>query len=176
MAIKRLIIVAFLSISGLSSQSLFAQEQILKDFAENSYERKFCFYPSTIRMINLKNDPEYNAMVRDIEKLLIYALDSAGTFGDGLKVTLSRYEEKGYEEYARLFGNGYNVHILGIEEPGQEWVGLFKLQDQSYAFYLKGMVNWQKLPKMMETLQDNELLDFMSLDKPKKKSSNNHGK
>jgi hypothetical protein len=149
---------------GLFSQSLFAQEDILKEFAEDNNQRKFCFYPSTIRMINLENDPEFNEMVKPLKKLLVYKMDSAGSIWDNYQPTFDSYEEKGFEEYATIFGNGYNVRIMGKDTRGQQYVGILKMESDAYTFYLDGYVNWQKLPNLMNQLQSNQFLDIMNFD------------
>ncbi len=155
-------ILFILMIWGLSAP-LFAQESILKDFAEERQERKYAFYPSTLRMINLAKNPDYNAMVNDIEKILVYSLDSA-TCADKSYVSLNgSYENAGFEEYARVFGGDYQLTLLGKEGRENEFFGLFGQKESVHVFYLKGTIAWEKVTTLINTLQSNELLNLSDL-------------
>lgn len=142
---------------------LFAQEGILKDFAEGKRDRKYAFYPSTLRMINLTKNPDYNEMVNDIEKILVYSLDSA-TCADKSYLSLSgSYESAGFEEYARMFGGDFQLTLLGKEGRENEFFGLFGQDEAVYVFYLKGTIAWEKVTSLITTLQNNELLNLSDL-------------
>lgn len=148
---------------GLSFQPLLAQESILKEFAESNNDRKFCFYPSTLRMINLSQDQGYFELIEPIEKLLFYRLDSSSSASRSYRSIMNQYIENGYEEYAQVFGGDYDIYILGKERKVQEWVGVIKQGSDAYAFYLTGQVNWQKIPKLTETIQQNDMLNLFDM-------------
>jgi hypothetical protein len=148
---------------GLIFQPLFAQEDILKEFAESHNQRKFCFYPSTLRMVNVAGDTSFNELIAPIEKLLFYNLDSTSIAEKLYRPMLNSYLKEGYEEYAQVYGGEYDVFILGKERRVQEWVGVIKLENEAFAFYLIGQVNWQKIPKLTQTLQENDLLNLFDV-------------
>lgn len=150
-------------LTGLISQPLFAQESILKEFAEDNNKRKFCLYPSTLRMVNISNEPEFNALIEPIEKLLFYSLDSASTASKSYRQVLTDYTDNGYEEYAQVYGGDYDVHILGKKRDVLEWVGILKQDQEAFAFYLTGPVNWQKIPMLLDTMQENELINLFEI-------------
>lgn len=148
---------------GLISQPLFAQESILKEFVENSNKRKFCFYPSTLRMVNLQQDPAFNEMIAPIEKLLLYSLDSSSIASKEYRYVLDDYTQEGYEDYAQVYGGKFDIHVLGKERKVREWVGVLKQGDEAFAFYLIGAVNWQKIPHLMNSIQENDLFTLVDL-------------
>ena len=90
--IKKTTLISLVFLIGITVP-LFAQEQPLKDFAEDRKELKLCFYPSTLRMVNLADNPDFNDLVSGIEKLLIYNLDSTSRADKAYKQLISTYEE-----------------------------------------------------------------------------------
>ncbi len=140
---------------------LFAQEAPLKDFAEARNERKFCFYPSTLRMVNLEQNPELNEVVNCIKKVLIYQL--SGSAGDeDFKEMVRKYRSNGFEEYVRVFGGDQNILILG--KGNDQYVGYFTADQSQFAFYMDGEVKWEKIPVLMDKVQSSQLLNFFEVE------------
>ncbi len=140
---------------------LFAQEGPLKSYAEDNRERKFCFYPSTLRMINIQGDTLINDVISDIRKLLVYKLTSE-RLDKELRDVFTTYEEKGFEEYARVYGAGNDIILMGKERFGQdEYVGVAGSDGQYFAFYMRGDIRWDKVPTVIERIRDNPILDTL---------------
>jgi len=158
-AINKLAILGL--IWGLTSP-LFAQEDVLKKYAEERSERTFCFYPSTLRMINLSKNPEFNEMVKPIEKMMIFMLDSTAQASKDYRKLPAQFQKNGFEEYVTMIGGGNNLFIYGSESDG-ELLGVMAMQESLVAFYLRGNVNWQKIPKLMTTMKENELLQIFDV-------------
>lgn len=135
-----------------------SQERILKDFAEKRKDFKVCLYPSTLRMVNIQKDPEYNALVKDIDKLLIYGLDSATVAEKAYTEWTNDYINNGFEEYVSMSGM-MNLVVLGKEG---EFVGVTGAQDRVIAFYLKGSIAFQKIPKLIQTFEGGDMLEFIT--------------
>ncbi len=141
----------------LYSFSGFSQESIIKDFAENRRDIKVCLYPSTLRMINIKKDPAFYEMVNDVEKLLIYIMDSGTSSDDSYTDWTNDYRALGYEEYIAMTGK-VNLIILGKEE---EYVGVSGGDGRVAAFYLRGAIAFQKIPKLIETFESGDMLTLL---------------
>ncbi len=142
-----LITLLFLSTLG------FSQESILKDFAEDRRDVKLCFYPSTLRMINIKNDPSYYELVNDVEKLLIFIMDA----DDSSTEWTNQYRALGYEEYITMYGK-VNLVLLGKDE---EYVGLSGDGNRVAAFYLRGTIAFQKIPELIRTFESGDMLSLI---------------
>lgn len=151
-----------LALMGLS-QPLFAQDDILKDFAEERNSTKYCLYPSTLRMINLENNANYNELASSFEKFLIYQLDSITSTENSYKSVLTEYEENGFEEYISVYGDGTSVLVLGKEQRTNEMVGFFAQKDQIFMFHLLGNIAFQKIPTLINTFAENDLLNIFDL-------------
>ena len=145
-----------------STTSLFAQESILKKAVEGQQYSVYALYPSTIRMVNIQGNKDFDELSGSIKKLLIYHIaDSVMDFA-GLE---KEFIDEGFEEFARVFGGDTQFTILGDKN---EMTGWFSEQDKSYVFYLSGQVNWQKIPALMNSFKEEEFLNFFDLNKPRR--------
>lgn len=163
-SIKHTIILMILFLAG--SNIGFCQEKPLKDFAEDFSERKFCLYPSTLRMINLQKNEEYNKLVSGIHKVLIYQLGMKDP-NDKLIGLLDDYESLGFEEYARVYGGSQNMALMGKGSLGaDQYIGFVGQGKDLFAFYLKGDIKWEKIPSLLTQLQSNDLLNLLNFEPP----------
>ena len=162
--INKLIIV-FLLLTGFLP-SLKAQETPFKIYADANKERKFCFYPSTLRMINIAQNPDYNELVNGIEKLLVYTLDSTAKANQSYKAIITSYKKMGFEEYASISGGNTNFFLYGKENKKEnQFVGVMKSEDAVYAFYVRGRIGWQKIPALMQSFKGDDMINIFQLNK-----------
>ncbi len=147
---------------GLVSQPLFAQESIIKEYASENKKKAYAFYPSTLRMVNLKNNEAYNEMISEINKLLVYMLDSSATASRSYTSVIDSYKEEGFEPYAEVWGK-LNIYIYGKEGRKRQIVGVYGEEDRSFAFYLDGRISWQKIPTLIQTLESNDMLNLFEI-------------
>lgn len=139
-----------------------AQESIIKDFAENRRTTRWmnpiCLYPSTLRMINIAQDPNFNAMVNDIDKVLIYTLDSTTAVTKEYKILLKDYLGEGFEEYMTILGK-QEMRIVGKEN---EYVGVTSIENRAIAFYLRGDIPFGKIPTLLQSFRGSDMLPMFS--------------
>ena len=157
--IKRTTLIS-LFIAFLLGGIAYGQEQPLKDYAEDRRERKFCFYPSTLRMINVANNPDFDELVSGIDKLLIYNLDSASRADKSYKNMLADYEQIEYEEYASAHGGGLTFYVYG-KETGKttQYIGILRRESSLTAFYMKGNIALNKLPGLMQSMGEGDFIN-----------------
>ena len=171
--ISKLIVVFWLMVGILPS--LKAQETPFKKYADAHKERKFCFYPSTLRMLNMAHNPDYYALVNDIEKLLVYTLDSAAKASQSYNAMITTYKKTGFEEYAAMSG-GKTIFLLYGKENKHEnqFVGVVKNEDSFFAFYMRGRIGWQKIPALMQSFKSDDMINIFDLNTQKsgKRSQN----
>jgi hypothetical protein len=149
-------------------QPLRAQETLFKTYSDAHKERKFCFYPSTLRMINIAHNPDYNELVNGIEKLLVYTLDSAAKAGKSYKGLITSYKKIGFEEYVTVAGGKTYFTLYGKEyKNGNQFVGVMQSEDAMYAFYLRGRIGWQKIPALMQSFKSDDMINIFDLNKQK---------
>lgn len=144
-------------------QPLLAQEDIFKDYAESHSDRRYCLYPSTLRMINIDRNKAFDELASSLDKFLIYDLDSVSTADKSFFEMTDKFREEGFEEYISITGAGNEVLILGKEKRVNELVGVMGVDNEMYAFFLKGNVAWQKIPEIMNTLSSDGLLNVLNM-------------
>jgi len=150
------ILTVFLSVKG--------QENLFKDFAENHKQRAFCLYPSTLRMLNIGDNPEINNMVNGIEKLLIYKLDSVSKADKLYRVMIDNFKSNGFEEYVSVYGGGNDMFLLSSEgKKDKEYVGVIIQADISIAFFMKGDISWEEIPKIMNSIKEGDFINILDL-------------
>jgi hypothetical protein len=153
------ILISLVILLGLSWE-IKAQEQPLKDFAEDRKDRKFCFYPSTLRMVNLANNPDFDDLVNGIEKLLIYNLDSTARADKSYKEIITTYQELDFEEYASAYGGGLNFYVYGKENKKEtEYIGVVKQDDLLTAFYMRGQIAMNKIPRLIQSMSEGDFIN-----------------
>lgn len=146
----------FLSVQG--------QESLFKEFADAHKERAFCFYPSTLRMLNISGNPDFNEAVSGVDKLLVYTLDSisvADRLYDGM---LNDYRNKGFEEYISISGGTYTASLLvSPNTADMQYVGVFGDESSTMAFYLTGDLKWEEIPKMFNSIKEGDFINILDL-------------
>ncbi len=141
-----------------------AQESHFKEFADAHKKRAFCFYPSTLRMLNISHNADFDKLVSGIEKLLIYKLDSVSRAGRAYEVMLEEYKNEGYDEYINMYGGGKDIQLLGNSERSKmEYVGIVMDKDNHLAFYMKGDIGWEQIPQLVSAFQNEDFVDLGNL-------------
>jgi hypothetical protein len=161
---KKSKILLFILLVGLS-QPLFAQQDILKTYADTACIDKYCLYPSTLRMINLTQNEDYNKMVENIEKLLVYTLDSTARADKSYRQILKEYQKNGFEELATIAGGKTNLSIYGKNGKENEFAGVVTTSEDVYAFYLIGHIDIAKIPALIQNFKQGDMLDVFTLNK-----------
>ncbi len=137
-----------------------AQNNVLRELKDsNAIQLHLFFTPSTLRMINLDDDPGYNEMVRGVEKLHFYLMNPSNfTTSDYFDIAERLLKEEDYEEFIIWDGDGNEFQVLG-KPAEQDMIGLASYADRHYIFNLKGTIDLMKLPDIYEkmTTQDSTM-------------------
>lgn len=156
-------------------QSLWAQQEIISQYTDSVKTRTYCLYPSTLRMLDLSENHEFYDVVNNIEKLVIYSLDSTAGADKSYLQMIKDYQETGFEEYMAMYG-GSNLFLLyGLEESTTgTFIGVYQQDNQPQAFYLKGAIGWNKIPELFEKFQEGDLLNIFQLNNKKRDQNPHH--
>ncbi|MEQ8241073.1 MAG: DUF4252 domain-containing protein [Cyclobacteriaceae bacterium] len=145
--------------------SLVAQESFLKDFAKTRSDKKYTLYASTLRMLNVTKDENFNELVNDIEKINVFVFDSATTRDQSFQALAEKYNAESYDEYLKMYGGQY-AYVAGKElGRNMEIIGLLGQKDAAYAIYIIGVIPLQKIPKVVALLRENQILNLLEPDK-----------
>lgn len=150
-------------------QPLWAQQDIIADYADSTKTRTYCLYPSTLRMLDPSRSPEFYEVVNNIEKIVIYTLDSTASADKSYHNMLKQYEALGYDEYIAMYGGKNQLMLYGKEHRKEgNFVGIFRQEDNLQAFYLSGNIGWNKIPSLIQKLQQGDILNIFSLNSNKR--------
>jgi len=135
------------------------------------------FYKNTLRMLNQTEDPAFDELIKDVEKLKFLMIDKGKTgFGKTDYASLvNAYKKERYEEMitSRMDGRKFDVYMK--EEDGRVKGTILLVNDSTSLFVLDvlGRVAVDKAGTLFKTLDVNSeigsrITDFLK-DKPQKK-------
>jgi hypothetical protein len=82
---------------------------------------------------------------------------------------LKQYEALGYDEYIAMYGGKNQLMLYGKEHRKEgNFVGIFRQEDNLQAFYLSGNIGWNKIPSLIQKLQQGDILNIFSLNSNKR--------
>ena len=124
---------------------LFACQQevnskvVEKHLAEFPDVRKKYIYQSLIRLANINNDPEFDKLIRDVDKIIIYFPPREDTTYQ-IKGLRSNISEVGYELLFDVRTASKDRINLWVDETGKEahYIGLLDTSAEDYIFEIDG--------------------------------------
>ena len=167
---KKYLVLIAITIGSL--QGAFSQEWPLKEFMEKNPNAelprfsKVCLYPSTLRMIDLSQNPDYQELISDIEKILVYSPGSEFVEKTNSSTLFDQYKERGFEELASVRTNVQSIIILakGKDEVVGSLSGA-ELNGSTLFFYIKGSLQLQKIPALFESFKSSDVIDIFGFTK-----------
>ncbi len=137
--------------------NMLAQSKtIQKLIDEERTGHRFYFYPSTLRMLNLKQDPEFNEMIKDLKKLIFFPIRKDRFDDNKFRDAIKELYIEDFEEYMTVDGTGdTQLHVVGKEKPF-ETVVLAKVDGEYYAADLVGSVDLLKLSRVYQKIAEND--------------------
>lgn len=118
----------------------------------------FFFYNNTLRMLNQSDDKDFDALIKDIEKMKFLWIDKPETFKttDYGKIT-SDYKKESFEEIMTSRHQGKNFDIFMKEQKGKTNGMLVLVNDSSHLYVLDivGSIALDKVTKLYSMLDKN---------------------
>jgi len=161
---------AFLFLLLFISISCSAQNSAVTEFKENhGAALSLYFYPSTLRMINLERNQEFDEMIRHVKKARFFRMDSGSVTKEDLQSLTAKLSEYGFEEIMMVRNKKMDMRIWGLDRRTPETIVISKNGYEVMLLEVEGMINVAKLPKIMESFNENAFLNVLDL---KGKSAN----
>ena len=117
------------------------------------------FYNNTLRMLNQQEDPEFDELIRDIEKMRFLMIKkSDANFGNTeYRKLLSEYKAEAFEEIMTSRHDGKNFDVYLKEANGQTKGMLVLINDSStlYILDILGRVALDKVTSLYSTLDES---------------------
>lgn len=136
-----------------------AQSKTTRAFSEK-YDNAFTlfFYNNTLKMLNQENNAEFEALIKDIDKMkFIRVSKKEHDFSDeDFKQIIADYHEENFEDLMTMRHEGMNINVF-IQEDDGVTTGLVLLMNDSETFSIldiKGKVPLNQLATLISKVQD----------------------
>ncbi|MBX2914794.1 MAG: DUF4252 domain-containing protein [Cyclobacteriaceae bacterium] len=139
------------------------------------------FYRNTLRMLNQKDDPAFDELIKDIEKMRFMMINKAESkFTDAdYKKLLDSYKSESYEEMmsGRAAGRAFTVYLRESNGHVKGTVILAKDDESVMVLDILGKIAINKVPEFFNAIDNStdiggKIKDFMSDDDKKKEKEN----
>jgi hypothetical protein len=164
-----LIVVAMTVSFAVSAQSK-TTEQLHKTYGG----RSFFFYHNTLRMLNQKEDPALDLMIKDLEKMKFLLIDKEGQKVDYKKI-LSDYKSEKFESAmtSRHAGKTFDIFLKG-ETKTEGMLVLINDDSNLMVLDIVGSIALDQVTKLYSTLDESSdvgsmMKSFMDGNDEKKK-------
>lgn len=142
------------------SQAVFAQSLTTEALSKKHGDAlNLFFYNNTLRMLNQKEDPEFDELIRDIEKMRFLLIRKAdANFGNSeYKKLVSEYKAEAFEEIMTSRHDGKNFDVYLREQGGKTKGMLVLIHDATnlYVLDILGHIALDKVTSLYSTLDES---------------------
>lgn len=139
---------------GVNAQSKTTEELAKK----NSEALSLFFYNNTLRMLNQKEDKDFDALIKDIEKMKFLMIDKKKSFDNGgYKKLVSSYKAESFEEIMTSRHQGKNFDVFVKEKDGDTKGMLVLVNDSTnlYVLDIVGKIALDKITKLYSVMGES---------------------
>jgi hypothetical protein len=147
------IVALLLSVLSLPALSQTKTTEALQK--KHSDALAFYFYNNTLRMLNQKEDPGFDELVKDIEKMKFLVIDKDQNFGPSdYKNLVSDYKSEAFEEIMTSRLDGKNFDVFLKEQNGKTKGMIVTVNDSSnlYILDIVGSIALNKITNLFNTI------------------------
>ncbi len=152
---KRLSLLLFITLPVL----VLAQTKTTEELDKKYEGLSLYFYKNTLRMLNQKDDKDFDALIKDIEKMKFLMVDkSKSNFADAEYTKLkSGYRSESYEEMmtSRFMGKNFDVYIKEKDGRVKGTVILASDSTNLYVLDIIGRVALDKATSLFNALNQS---------------------
>jgi len=151
---RYLITVAIIVASLVSNAQSKTTENLHK---QNGDALALYFYNNTLRMLNQKEDKDFDALIKDIEKLKFLMIDKQKFGATDYKKLVSSYKSEAFEEIMSSRHEGRNFDVYLKEEGGKTKGMIVTVNDSTslYVLDIVGSIALDKVTKFVSTLDES---------------------
>ena len=146
-----------LVLTAAAYSSVSAQSKTTEALAKkHSDALSLFFYNNTLRMLNQTNDPNFDEIIKDIEKMkfLLIKKDEKNFNTAGYKQLISEYKAEAFEEIMTSRFEGKNFDVFLKEKDGKTKGMLVLVNDTEslYVLDILGSINVTKVTDLYNTI------------------------
>jgi hypothetical protein len=163
----RYLIIIVLIVAGFSAS---AQSKTTEDLhKKNSEALSLFFYNNTLRMLNQNDDKDFDALIKNIEKMKFLLIDKTKLNTTAYKKLVSAYKAEAFEEIMTSRYEGKNFDVFLKEEKGETKGMVVTVNDEKnlYVLDIVGSIALDKITSFFNKLDDTseigkKIKDFTS--------------
>lgn len=138
------------------SVSAFAQSKTTENLHKKYSESlALFFYNNTLRMINQNEDPEFDALIKDVEKMKFLLIDKQNFQKSDYQKLVSEYKSESFDEImtSRHQGRSFDVFMKDGSSKGM----ILAVNDSSslYVLDIVGSIPLDKVTKFFSTIDES---------------------
>jgi hypothetical protein len=144
----------------LSSTMLMAQSATTQTLASNFNDAfSLYFYKNTLRMLNQTDSPEFDEMIKNIEKMRFLMINKEESkFGKNeYKNLVTNYQDEKFENMMTGRSNGRNFDVYMKDQKGSPLGTVVLVNDSSslYVLDIIGSIDLSKATQLFQTLDQS---------------------
>jgi len=122
-------------------------------------EGAYCFYPSTMRMLNFQNIASIDKLVKDVNKMIVLSMNTDSfSYEDLYDLSSQLQEQEAYDLYLEMTANDFQYVVLGKESPDRA-MALVSQDDKCYIVDIKGRLNFMELSNAIDDISSTDSLN-----------------
>jgi hypothetical protein len=124
---------------------------------QNGETLSLFFYNNTLRMLNQKEDKEFDALIKDIEKMKFLMIDKKNFGAADYKKLVGNYKSESFEEIMTSRHQGRNFDVFLKEKSGKTQGMVVTVNDSSNLIVLDivGSIALDKVTKLFSTIDES---------------------
>ena len=164
---SRLLVWVIAVLFVFSTNPVQSQNELFKTLKDSyNVNAELYFYASTLRMINISRDPNFDELVRDIDKMTFYQLDELPS-AEIRQFVSQLYSEYGFEEMITVDSKEETIYVVGKEES--EFIAIIKSGGFTMAVDLEGKIRVDKIPELVNSLNADSFLNVFEIGKDERR-------
>jgi hypothetical protein len=152
---KKIFLVSLLSVFVSLA---FAQSKTTQTLDEKFEGLSLYFYKNTLRMLNQKDDPAFDELIKDIEKMKFLMIDKGDSFAkQDYKKLVTDYKSESFEEMmtSRHEGRTFDVYIKDKKGSSMGTVILVNDSSSLYVLDMVGTIDMSKVTSLFNAIDEN---------------------
>lgn len=115
------------------------------------------FYNNTLRMINMSEDKDFDALIKDIEKMKVLMIDNSKLKVDDYKKLVGSYKQESFEEImsSRFEGKNFDVFLKEEDNKTKGMVVTVNTGENLFVLDIVGSVALDKITKFFSKLEES---------------------
>lgn len=148
------LLLAFIVFVSMANGQSKTTEELHK---KNGDALSLFFYNNTLRMLNQKDDKDFDALIKDIDKVKFLMIDKAKFGATDYKKLVGNYKSEAFEEIMSSRFNGRNFDVYLKEVKGKTEGMIVTVNDSTNLFVLDivGSIALDKITKFFSTLDES---------------------